>query len=101
MSALDLAGAGVVVTGAASGIGLGLATRFAAEGARVVAVDRDPQDAALARRGELDGLDVEAEGREGGRDHLLDPVAHGVWLACHGGDLPVLFCGRCCRSRPP
>ena len=43
MSGLDLDGAGVVVTGAASGIGLGLATRFAAEGARVVAVDRDAE----------------------------------------------------------
>lgn len=41
MSGLPLPGAGVVVTGAASGIGLGLATRFAAEGARVVVADRD------------------------------------------------------------
>lgn len=38
---LRLDGAGVVVTGAASGIGLGLATRFVAEGARVVLCDRD------------------------------------------------------------
>lgn len=43
MSGLDLRGAGVVVTGAASGIGLGLATRFAAEGARVVMADRDAE----------------------------------------------------------
>ena len=52
MSGLDLAGAGVVVTGAASGIGLGLATRLAAEGARVVAVDRDAERlAAVAPEG--------------------------------------------------
>ncbi len=43
MSALRLDGAGVVVTGAASGIGLGLAERFAAEGARVVVADRDAE----------------------------------------------------------
>lgn len=41
MSALELEGARVVVTGAASGIGLGLARRFVAEGARVVVSDRD------------------------------------------------------------
>ena len=43
MSALTLRGAGVVVTGAASGIGLGLAARLAAEGARVVVADRDAE----------------------------------------------------------
>lgn len=41
MTGLELAGARVVVTGAASGIGLGLARRFVAEGARVVVSDRD------------------------------------------------------------
>src|SRR5690242_3542400 len=35
----DLAGKVAVVTGAASGIGLGLATRFVAEGAKVVLAD--------------------------------------------------------------
>jgi NAD(P)-dependent dehydrogenase (short-subunit alcohol dehydrogenase family) len=41
VSGLELDGARVVVTGAASGIGLGLVRRFVAEGARVVASDRD------------------------------------------------------------
>lgn len=38
---MELAGKHVVVTGAASGIGQACAVRFAAEGARVVASDRD------------------------------------------------------------
>jgi NAD(P)-dependent dehydrogenase (short-subunit alcohol dehydrogenase family) len=38
---VELAGKHVVVTGAASGIGRACAARFAAEGARVVAADRD------------------------------------------------------------
>ena len=41
-----LAGAGIVVTGAGSGIGAALATRFAAAGARVVVNDLDAEAAA-------------------------------------------------------
>jgi NAD(P)-dependent dehydrogenase (short-subunit alcohol dehydrogenase family) len=44
----DLAGKRVVVTGGASGIGLATVARFAAEGARVVVLDRD-----MARFGEV------------------------------------------------
>ncbi len=54
---LKLSDAGVVVTGAASGIGLGLATRFVAEGARVVLCDRDA-DALAAAASELEDSHV-------------------------------------------
>lgn len=47
----DLAGRTAVVTGAASGIGLGLARRFAAEGMNVVMADID--EPALVREAEL------------------------------------------------
>jgi NAD(P)-dependent dehydrogenase (short-subunit alcohol dehydrogenase family) len=43
---MELSGKHVVITGAASGIGAGLAARFHAEGAHVVAADRDGDGAA-------------------------------------------------------
>jgi 3-oxoacyl-[acyl-carrier protein] reductase len=53
-----LASRTALVTGAASGIGLAVATRFAREGARVVIADRDGEAAARAAEGisrEVDG----------------------------------------------
>jgi NAD(P)-dependent dehydrogenase (short-subunit alcohol dehydrogenase family) len=57
MAAMELKDAGVVVTGAGSGIGAALARRFAAEGARLVVNDLD--GAAAARvAAEIGGLAV-------------------------------------------
>jgi len=75
---MELNGAGVVVTGAGSGIGAALATRFASLGARVVVNDLDP-DAAARVAAEIGGLALpgDAAGAEGApalvaaaREHL-------------------------------
>jgi meso-butanediol dehydrogenase/(S,S)-butanediol dehydrogenase/diacetyl reductase len=49
----------VVVTGAGSGIGKGIASRFAAEGARVVLADRS--EAVVEAAAEVDGIGVQAD----------------------------------------
>jgi NAD(P)-dependent dehydrogenase (short-subunit alcohol dehydrogenase family) len=79
-------GRGVLVTGAANGIGLATATRLAEAGARVCAVDREeapapPEgDALVVDLAELDGLAevvVEAERRVGPLDALVNVA--GLW----------------------
>ena len=55
---MELADRHVVVTGAGSGIGRGLARRFAAEGARAVVVADLNAAAAEAVAGEIGGLAV-------------------------------------------
>ncbi len=61
---MELAGKHVVITGAGSGIGRACATRFAAEGARVVVSDAD-RERAEAVAGEIDAMAVVADvGRE-------------------------------------
>jgi NAD(P)-dependent dehydrogenase (short-subunit alcohol dehydrogenase family) len=52
------AGKVAVVTGAASGIGLGLAKRFAAEGMKLVLADIDPQLSSVAERFGADGVEA-------------------------------------------
>lgn len=56
-----LDGKRALVTGAASGIGRATAARFAAEGARVACLDRDPRIGQVAK--ELDALAVPADVR--------------------------------------
>jgi NAD(P)-dependent dehydrogenase (short-subunit alcohol dehydrogenase family) len=61
---VELGGKHVVITGAGSGIGRACATRFAAEGARVVVSDAD-RERAEAVAGEIDAMAVVADvGRE-------------------------------------
>lgn len=57
---MELAGKHVVVTGAASGIGRACATRFAAEGARVVVADLDGERA-QAVAAEIDAIGVRTD----------------------------------------
>jgi len=95
-----------LVTGAASGIGLEIARRFASEGARVVAVDRaDPADircdvrsasdveAAFAEAGPVDVLVNAAGVREIGDVYTLEPAA---WEDVIAVNLSGTF--YCCQS---
>jgi len=75
-----LQGLAAVVTGAASGIGLASAERFAREGAQVLLVDRDEDAAAAALdrvrqqgRAELLLVDVSAEGAP---EEIVDQALH-------------------------
>jgi 2,3-dihydro-2,3-dihydroxybenzoate dehydrogenase len=79
-------GRGVLVTGAANGIGRATAARLTAAGARVCAVDREPADAPPgghaieADLAELDGLEelvTRAEAELGPLDALVNVA--GVW----------------------
>ena len=85
MAAMDLKDAGVVVTGAGSGIGAALARRFAAEGARLVVNDLD--GAAAARvAAEVGGLAV--PGDAGAEESVAAMVAA---ARAHLGEID-LFC---------
>lgn len=86
MSPLRLAGAGVVVTGAGSGIGAGLARGLAAAGARVVVNDIDAV-AARAVADQVDGLAVPADAASDAGVAALLAQAR-AWL---GGEVD-LFC---------
>jgi 3-oxoacyl-[acyl-carrier protein] reductase len=75
-----------LVTGAGSGIGRATARRFAAEGAKVVAVDRDLDAAEATVEALSDAIAVEADVTD------REPVARAVELArTRFGDLDVYF----------
>jgi NAD(P)-dependent dehydrogenase (short-subunit alcohol dehydrogenase family) len=88
-----LAGKGVVVTGGGSGIGAALATRFAAEGARVVVNDINAEAAATVAKA-VDGTAVPADAAsEDGVATLIAAAAE----ALGGIDL---FCANAGVGRP-
>ncbi len=91
MNGLTLAGARVVVTGAASGIGLGLATQFAAEGAQVMMADRDAArlEAVAVPGAQLLVTDVGT--RQANHDLVAAAIEHlgGVDLFCANAGVPT------------
>ena len=84
------AGKVAVVTGAASGIGLGLAERFATEGMKLVLADIDPQLPAVGERFRAKGIDaitVHTDVADGDQVNALAQKAlesfGGVHIACN------------------
>lgn len=74
------AGKVMVITGAAQGIGAGVATRAAAEGARVVLIDRDPSVAwieagIVARGGEAASAQCDLEAYDGSAQAMAAAIA--------------------------
>lgn len=80
-----LAGKIALVTGAASGIGLSIATRFAAEGATVVFADRDTAALAVATAGIPGAIAVTMDISD--EDSVADGFAT---VAAHGIDVGVV-----------
>lgn len=81
----------IVVTGAASGIGLALATRFVKEGARVIASDRNPDGAVRAQ--EIGARFIAAdisheEGVKGIIDDVLAQEGH-IDLFCSNAGIAI------------
>ena len=96
-----IAGKVAVVTGAGSGIGRAIATRFAAEGARLVVNDVvEPGIASLASELRASGVALEACPGDMSRAEVAEAVARraterfgriDVWVNTAGGGLPRAF----------
>jgi NAD(P)-dependent dehydrogenase (short-subunit alcohol dehydrogenase family) len=82
---VELSNAGVVVTGAARGIGEALARRFAAAGARLVLADLEPSVEDVAKSLGAEAVVGDVAG-QAGAEHLIGTARE--WL---GGDID-LFC---------
>lgn len=88
---MDFNGKVIVVTGAASGIGLALATRFVKEGARVITSDRNPDGAVRAQ--EIGARFIAAdisheEGVKGIIDDVLAQEGH-IDLFCSNAGIAI------------
>lgn len=88
---MDFNGKVIVVTGAASGIGLALATRFVKEGAKVIASDRNPDGAVRAQ--EIGARFIAAdisheEGVKGIIDDVLAQEGH-IDLFCSNAGIAI------------
>ena len=76
---MGLAGKGVLITGAAGGIGSALVRAFAEEGARVAVHYRTNNERALALAAEVDGIALHADlTHEGQVDSLIPAAADGL-----------------------
>lgn len=88
---MDFNGKVIVVTGAASGIGLALATRFVKEGARVIASDRNPDGAVRAQEigARFIAADIsQEEGVKGIIDDVLAQEGH-IDLFCSNAGIAI------------
>lgn len=92
---MRLQGKAAVITGAASGFGAGMAERFAAEGAAVWLVDRDPGGAALAAairagggRAGFSQADVSAEADIGAAFGAAASAFGGLDIVCNNAGIP-------------
>ena len=91
MNALDLTGRGAVVTGGAAGIGLAVAQRLSASGARVSLWDRDAgalQEAARSLRGDVHTVQVDVASDtdvQRGRDQSVAALKTVDVLVCSAG----------------
>lgn len=95
----NVAGYGVIVTGGASGIGLGYAEALAANGARVTLLDVDAERLAVETR-RLSALGYEVRGEAVDvRDHAAIDRAFDAALAAHGR-LDVVFANAGIDSGP-